>query len=188
MDSFELNKILGAILGTLLFVMGVGFVAEAIYAPAHNPGPGFDLPAPDEQASGDTGTNEPVKVADIGTLLAAALAAVVLVGASVPFFPRSFLPPFNEGTLTIGADGSVSALSGTITSIVVSCVSDGDRITRRKRLGGAKRWPKTPIMSSSIEAVRRPVEVLSGLGWKLPSMIQPLCFASPMNASTPRNT
>ena len=72
MDSFELNKILGAILGTLLFVMGVGFVAEAIYAPAHNPGPGFDLPAPDEQASGDTGTNEPVKVADIGTLLAAA--------------------------------------------------------------------------------------------------------------------
>ena len=72
MDSFELNKILGAILGTLLFVMGVGFVAEAIYAPAHNPGPGFDLPAPDEQASDDTGKNEPVKVADIGTLLAAA--------------------------------------------------------------------------------------------------------------------
>ena len=72
MDSFELNKILGAILGTLLFVMGVGFVAEAIYAPAHNPGPGLDLPAPDEQASTDTGTNEPVKVADLGTLLAAA--------------------------------------------------------------------------------------------------------------------
>jgi HME family heavy-metal exporter len=34
-------------------------------------------------------------------LLAAALAAVLLAAAAVPFFPRSFLPPFNEGTLTI---------------------------------------------------------------------------------------
>ena len=34
-------------------------------------------------------------------LLAAALAAVLLAAATVPFFPRSFLPPFNEGTLTI---------------------------------------------------------------------------------------
>jgi HME family heavy-metal exporter len=35
-------------------------------------------------------------------LFAAAVLLVVLVGASVPFFPRAFLPPFNEGTLTIG--------------------------------------------------------------------------------------
>ena len=35
------------------------------------------------------------------SLLAGALAAVVLVAASVPLFPRSFLPPFNEGTLTV---------------------------------------------------------------------------------------
>ncbi len=35
------------------------------------------------------------------SLLAGALAVVVLVAASVPFFPRSFLPPFNEGTLTV---------------------------------------------------------------------------------------
>ena len=46
MDSFELNKIIGASLGTLLFVMGVGFLAEAIYHPAAT-GPGRmtgDLP------------------------------------------------------------------------------------------------------------------------------------------------
>ena len=36
MDSFELNKIIGAVLGTLLFVMGVGFLAEAIYHPIDN--------------------------------------------------------------------------------------------------------------------------------------------------------
>jgi HME family heavy-metal exporter len=34
-------------------------------------------------------------------LLAAAVAAVLLAAATVPFFPRAFLPPFNEGTLTI---------------------------------------------------------------------------------------
>jgi cytochrome c len=70
MDSFELNKIIGAILGTLLFVMGVGFLAEAIYEP-HGSGPGYDLPAPAEGEAGDTTTAAPA-VADIGTLLAAA--------------------------------------------------------------------------------------------------------------------
>jgi HME family heavy-metal exporter len=34
-------------------------------------------------------------------LLGGALAVVALAAASVPFFPRSFLPPFNEGTLTV---------------------------------------------------------------------------------------
>lgn len=72
MDSFELNKIIGAILGTLLFVMGVGFLAEAIYEPAHGSGPGYDLPAPAEgDNSGDTGGPAAGPV-DIGTLLAKA--------------------------------------------------------------------------------------------------------------------
>ena len=43
MDSFELNKIIGAVLGTLLFVMGVGFLAEAIYHPIEGRGPGLTL-------------------------------------------------------------------------------------------------------------------------------------------------
>ncbi|MBI3156295.1 MAG: efflux RND transporter permease subunit [Burkholderiales bacterium] len=34
-------------------------------------------------------------------LLAVALVAVVAAASSVPYFPRSFLPPFNEGTLTV---------------------------------------------------------------------------------------
>lgn len=71
MDSFELNKIIGAVLGTLLFVMGVGFVAEAIYEPIEGRGPGYELP----DAEGTTAGGEepaPVKVADIGTLLASA--------------------------------------------------------------------------------------------------------------------
>lgn len=68
MDSFELNKIIGAILGTLLFVMGAGFIADAIYAPKAV-GPGYELPEPE-----GAGGAAPVEVAavDIGTLLASA--------------------------------------------------------------------------------------------------------------------
>ena len=40
MDSFEHKKIISANMGTLLFVMGVGFLAEAIYEPGHGTGPG----------------------------------------------------------------------------------------------------------------------------------------------------
>jgi cytochrome c len=70
MDSFELNKIIGAILGTLLFVMGVGFLAEAIYHPAAA-GPGYALPEPEGGEHGDGG-GEVVAVVSIGTLLASA--------------------------------------------------------------------------------------------------------------------
>jgi len=52
MDSFELNKIIGAVLGTLLFVMGVGFLAEAIYHPIEGNGPGYNLPEPEVAEAG----------------------------------------------------------------------------------------------------------------------------------------
>lgn len=68
MDSFELNKIIGAILGTLLFVMGAGFLAEAIYAPKAT-GPGYELPEPEGTESAEP---EAVAEVDIGTLLASA--------------------------------------------------------------------------------------------------------------------
>lgn len=51
MNSFELNKIMGAVLGTCMFVMGVGFIAEAIYHPIEDNGPGYALPEPDLVAS-----------------------------------------------------------------------------------------------------------------------------------------
>lgn len=71
MDSLELNKIFGAILGTLLFVMGVGFLAQAIYHPIEDRGPGYMLAEAEEGAAG--GEEEgPVVVADLGTLLASA--------------------------------------------------------------------------------------------------------------------
>lgn len=48
MDSFELNKIAGALLGTLLFVMGLGILGDVIFAPHHKAVAGYDLPVADE--------------------------------------------------------------------------------------------------------------------------------------------
>jgi cytochrome c len=73
MDSFELNKIMGAVLGTLLFVMGTGFVAEAIYHPIEDRGPGYALPEPEAAvAGGEAAAAEPE--VPLGTLLASASA------------------------------------------------------------------------------------------------------------------
>jgi len=71
MDSFELNKVLGAVLGTLLFVMGVGFLAEAIYHPIEGRGPGYALPSASPEAESG-GAGEMEAVADLGTLLGSA--------------------------------------------------------------------------------------------------------------------
>ena len=70
MDSFELNKIIGAILGTLLFVMGVGFLADGIYAPSSTNGPSYDLPKPTAETAA-AATKAPPAV-PLATLLAAA--------------------------------------------------------------------------------------------------------------------
>jgi cytochrome c len=52
MDSFEFNKIAGAVLGTLLFVMGLQLLAGAIYAPRGARVAGYALPAGEEAAAG----------------------------------------------------------------------------------------------------------------------------------------
>lgn len=73
MNSFELNKIMGAVLGTLLLVMGVGFVAEAIYRPIEGRGPGYALPEPVVADAGAPAAPAAPEVS-LGTLLASASA------------------------------------------------------------------------------------------------------------------
>ncbi|WP_083983008.1 c-type cytochrome [Devosia soli] len=72
MDSFELNKIMGAVLGTLMFVMGVGFLAEAIYHPKEDVGQGYALPEPEVAEA--AGSAEAVPDVPLGVLLASASA------------------------------------------------------------------------------------------------------------------
>ena len=52
MDSFEFNKIAGSILGTLLFVMGLGVLSDGLFAHPRMDKPGYNLPAAVEGHSG----------------------------------------------------------------------------------------------------------------------------------------
>jgi cytochrome c len=55
MSSFEFNKIAGALLGTLLFVMLLGVVSDGIFSHAKPTKPGYDLPGEQELAAADSG-------------------------------------------------------------------------------------------------------------------------------------
>ncbi len=51
MDSFEFNKIAGAVLGTLLFAMGIGIVADMIFTPKRPVVAGYELPTAEPVAA-----------------------------------------------------------------------------------------------------------------------------------------
>jgi cytochrome c len=70
MDSFELNKILGALLGTCLFLLVMNIAAGAIFTPPKLAKPGFDIAVPDTPAEAAKGPAEPAK--PIEELLASA--------------------------------------------------------------------------------------------------------------------
>ena len=72
MDSFEWNKIIGAVLGTAIFIFVVRVAAEAIYEPEKPAKPGYVVEGVVENAGG--GTAAPVEEAlpDWGTVLAKA--------------------------------------------------------------------------------------------------------------------
>src|ERR1700723_4748368 len=53
MDSFELNKILGAILGPCLILLVTSFTASAIFAPNKPQKPGFEIAVKEEAAGGE---------------------------------------------------------------------------------------------------------------------------------------
>jgi cytochrome c len=52
MDSFELNKVLGAILGTCLVLLVTSFTANAIFAPTTPEKPGYEIVAKEEPHGG----------------------------------------------------------------------------------------------------------------------------------------
>src|SRR5277367_3424163 len=52
MDSFELNKIMGAVLATCLVLLATSFAAGAIFSPALPEKPGFEIAVKEEAAGG----------------------------------------------------------------------------------------------------------------------------------------
>lgn len=52
MDSFELNKIIGAILATCLVLLVTNFTAQAIFAPTKLEKPGYNIAVKEEEGAG----------------------------------------------------------------------------------------------------------------------------------------
>ncbi|MET4067148.1 cytochrome c [Bradyrhizobium sp. S3.2.6] len=53
MDSFELNKILGAVLGTCLVLLVTSFTAQALFSPKMPEKPGFEIAVKEEAGDKD---------------------------------------------------------------------------------------------------------------------------------------
>jgi cytochrome c len=71
MDSFEFNKLIGALLGVVFVVFSVNLIADAIFAAPVPEKPGFIIEAPEEE-EGAEGGGEAAAAAPIATLLASA--------------------------------------------------------------------------------------------------------------------
>jgi cytochrome c len=71
MDSFELNKILGAVLGTCLVLLSLNIAAGAIFAPHKPAKPGYDIAVQEAAPAGKPGT-PPAPEEPIAKLLASA--------------------------------------------------------------------------------------------------------------------
>ena len=71
MDSFQLNKLAGAFLGTVFILMSVGIVSDALFDSPAPEKPGFLIEAA-EAATPEAGAGDPAKAELIAPLLAAA--------------------------------------------------------------------------------------------------------------------
>jgi len=69
MDSFELNKIIGAILGTCLVLLITSFTANALFAPQTPKKPGFEIAVKEEGEGGGKGAAAPAPSEPIEKLL-----------------------------------------------------------------------------------------------------------------------
>jgi cytochrome c len=70
MDSFELNKIIGAILGTCLVLMTLNITASAVFAPIKPSKPGFEIAVAEPDSSGGAGAAAAAAPQPLESLLA----------------------------------------------------------------------------------------------------------------------
>jgi cytochrome c len=75
MDSFEWNKVAGAVLGSLIFIFVVRLVAETVYEPEVPAKPGFFVQGVVEAAAGGAAASAEEAMPDWGTVLPTADAA-----------------------------------------------------------------------------------------------------------------
>ncbi|HWK69181.1 MAG TPA: cytochrome c family protein [Rhizobiaceae bacterium] len=71
MDSFEFNKVIGALLATVFVIFSVGIVSDSIFATPHPEKPGFAIEAAEPEAGGGGAAEAPAEE-PIAALLAKA--------------------------------------------------------------------------------------------------------------------
>jgi cytochrome c len=71
MESFEVNKLLGALLGTVFIVMSIAIVSDSIFSSPEPAKPGFEIQAAEESAGGEQPA-EQAQPQEIAPLLAKA--------------------------------------------------------------------------------------------------------------------
>jgi cytochrome c len=72
MDSFEMNKILGAVLGTCLMLVAMNIAAGAIFSPTTPAKPGYKIEVPEKKAGDSKGGSPQPAEPPIEQLLASA--------------------------------------------------------------------------------------------------------------------
>src|SRR3954447_12772242 len=72
MDSFEVNKIAGAVLGVCLFAMGLNVISGAVFAPKKAGEAGYALPEPEPGAPARGGQEPAAPPQPLPVLLAKA--------------------------------------------------------------------------------------------------------------------
>ena len=70
MDSFELNKIIAAILMVVLLVIGLGKIADGVFYVETLKNPGYRVEVDDQLASGTSQTTEMAEKIDIASVMA----------------------------------------------------------------------------------------------------------------------
>ena len=72
MESFEVNKLLGALLGTVFIVFSIALISDGIFSSPEPAKPGFEIVASEAPAGGETGGGEAAQPEPIAPLLAKA--------------------------------------------------------------------------------------------------------------------
>jgi HME family heavy-metal exporter len=97
------------------------------------------------------------------SIMTAALVLVVLAAASVPFFPRTFLPAFNEGSLVMGltfTPGTSLAEANRIGSLAETLIAQVPEVTKAGRRTGRAELDEHAegVHSSEIDIDLKPSE------------------------------
>ncbi len=72
LDSFEMNKVLGAVLGTCLGVVALNIAAGAVFAPGKLDKPGYEIEVPKSKPGNGTTQTQAQPEVPLGQLLASA--------------------------------------------------------------------------------------------------------------------